>query len=168
MHNFLNGKTGKIRVSVSTIKHSTNGLENELERGVLGYALEKGKIILLRQMPRRFHDGSKVFRHHDMSRAQTGISQAHDVSSIQHGCGNGHPPQPESATHGESTAPLQNSCQPVLLYSRKTQAMSHGGLLVGVVSERNAKVDVCVLNGDITPTKEIIAQDVLGLNALWG
>ena len=103
-----------------------------------------------------------------MSRAQTGICQAHDMSSIQHGCGNSHPPQPESATHGESTAPLQNACQPVLLYGRKTQAMSHGGLLVGVVSERNAEVDVCMLNGDITPTKEIIAQDMLSLNALRG
>ena len=103
-----------------------------------------------------------------MSRAQTCTSQAHDVSSIQHGSGNSHPPQPESATHGESTAPLQNSCQPVLLYGCKTQAMSHGGLLIGVVSERNAKVDVCVLNGDITPTKEIIAQNMLGLNALGG
>ena len=109
MHNILHSKTGKIRGSIGTIKHGTYGLEDKLERGVLGYALKKGEIILLRQVPRRFQDGTKMFCHHDMSRAQTGTSQAHDMSGIQHGSGNSHTPQPESATDSESTAPLQNA-----------------------------------------------------------
>ena len=88
------------------------------------------------------------------------------MSGIHHGGGNRHTPQPESLLLGEPSTPLQDAGQPVLMYSRQSESMPHGGLLVCIICEDNAKVHMCGFNLQFSLLMFVIAQDMLCLKAL--